>query len=58
MNLINCEKCGVLFDKDVLLRILKERNEKSEFLSRTSFLDCPVCKDKNQFNFLSEDIYG
>lgn len=56
MNLINCDECGALFDKDILLKNLREQNKTVEYLARQSFADCPVCKDQHQFNFLDEVV--
>jgi len=52
MNIINCEKCGTLFDKDVLIFNLSKENEKREYLRRTCYFPCPVCKQ--EFYFVGE----
>jgi len=55
MDLINCEECGVLLDKTILIENLKESNKKKEYLNRTNKYACPVCKKKT-FVFYDEDI--
>lgn len=56
MNLINCEACGVLFDKDVLVRKLKKLNDEGDYLSKTTRLNCPLCKSTSEFDFYNEDV--
>ena len=55
LNLISCLKCGSVFNKSKLVENWIKQNEKIEYLQRSDFFNCPVCKERG-FNLHGEEV--